>query len=75
MNEQFFPCMLRSACCGTILLLLALTSLPCKAQVSVRHPVSDTQDATPEPAIPAILIMVDLAVDRGNDLLNRSNRA
>jgi hypothetical protein len=58
MNEQFFPCMLRSACCGTILLLLAsilLTSRPCRAQVSANHSVNDAQNAIPEPAIPAIL--------------------
>jgi hypothetical protein len=58
MNEQFFPRMLRSACCGTILLLLAsilLTSRPCRAQVSASHPVNDAQNAIPEPAIPAIL--------------------
>jgi len=50
--------MLRSARYGTFLLSLALTSLisqPCRAQVSASHPVSDTQDAIPEPAIPAIL--------------------
>jgi hypothetical protein len=50
--------MLRSARCGTFLLSLALTSLisqPCRAQVSASHPVGDTQDAIPEPAIPAIL--------------------
>ncbi|WP_263367094.1 hypothetical protein [Edaphobacter bradus] len=58
MNEQFFPRMLRSARCGTVLLSLASISLPsqpCRAQVSASHPVSDTQDAIPEPAIPAIL--------------------
>ena len=58
MNEQFFPRMLRSVCCGTVLLSLAsisLTSQPCRAQVSAGHPVNDTQDAIPEPAIPAIL--------------------
>jgi hypothetical protein len=58
MNEQDFPCILRSARCGTVFLSLAsilLTSQPCRAQVSASHPVSDTQDATPEPAIPAIL--------------------
>jgi hypothetical protein len=58
MNKPFFPRMLRSARCGTVLLSVAsisLTSQPCRAQVSARHPVSDTQDAIPEPAIPAIL--------------------
>jgi hypothetical protein len=58
MNEQFFPRMLRSARCGAVLLSLAsisLTSQPCRAQVSASHPVSATQDAIPEPAIPAIL--------------------
>ena len=58
MNKQSFPRMLRSARCGTFLLSLAWTSLisqPCRAQVSASHPVSDTQDAIPEPAIPAIL--------------------
>ena len=58
MNKQFFPRMSRSACCGTVLLSLAsisLTSQLGRAQVPASHPVSDTQDATPEPAIPAIL--------------------
>lgn len=58
MNEQFFPRMLRSARCGAVLLSLAsisLTSQPGRAQVSASHPVRDTQDAIPEPAIPAIL--------------------
>jgi hypothetical protein len=58
MNKQFFPRMFRSARCGTVLLSLASISLisqPCRAQVSASHPVSDTQDAIPEPAIPAIL--------------------
>src|SRR5882757_7663733 len=58
MNKQSLPRMLRSARYGTFLLSLALTSLisqPCRAQVSASHPVSDTQDAIPEPAIPAIL--------------------
>jgi len=58
MNEQSFPRLLRSAPCGTLLLSLALTSLisqPCRAQVTASHPVSDTQGAIPEPAIPAIL--------------------
>jgi hypothetical protein len=60
MNQEFFSRMLRSARCGTVLLSLvsiSLTSPPCRAQVSASysHPVSDTQDAIPEPAIPAIL--------------------
>lgn len=58
MNDQFFPRMLRSARCGTVLLSLAsisVNSQPCRAQVAASHPVSDTQDAIPEPAIPAIL--------------------
>ena len=58
MNKQSFPLMLGSARCRTFLLSLVLTSLisqPCRAQVSASHPVSDTQDAIPEPAIPAIL--------------------
>jgi hypothetical protein len=58
MNKQYFPRMLRSARCGTFLLSLALTSLIsqcCRAQVAAGHPVGDTQDAIPEPAIPAIL--------------------
>jgi len=57
-NGQFFPRMLRSARCGSLLLSLATTSLilrPCKAQVPTNHPVSATKDAIPEPAIPAIL--------------------
>jgi hypothetical protein len=58
MNEQFFPRMLRNARCGIVLLSLASIALlpqPSRAQVSAGHPVNDTQDATPEPAIPAIL--------------------
>jgi hypothetical protein len=34
---------------------ILLTPQPCRAQVSASHPVNDTQDAIPEPAIPAIL--------------------
>jgi hypothetical protein len=58
MNEQFFLRMLRSTRCEPFLLSLLsifLISQPCKAQVSASHLVSDTQDAAPEPAIPAIL--------------------
>ena len=58
MHEQFFPRMLRNARCGTLLLSLAsvlLLAQPCRAQVSASHPVNDTQNATSEPAIPAIL--------------------
>jgi len=58
MNKEFFLRMLRSVRCGISLLLLASISLmppPCRAQVSAGHPVNDTQDATSEPAIPAIL--------------------
>ncbi|MGA7316608.1 MAG: hypothetical protein WBX22_21870 [Silvibacterium sp.] len=58
MNEQFFPRLLRSVRCGILLLLLASISLmpqPCRTQVSAGHPVNDTQETTPEPAIPAIL--------------------
>jgi hypothetical protein len=50
--------MLRSWSCEIFLLSLAsiaLMPLPSRAQVSAGHPVNDTQDATPEPAIPAIL--------------------
>jgi len=50
--------MLRSRRCAIFLLSLASISLmpqPCTAQVSAVHLVSDTQDATPEPAIPEIL--------------------
>ncbi len=58
MKEQFFALMLRSAGCGTVLLLLtsiSLASQACRTQISATHPVSDTQDAIPKPAIPAIL--------------------
>jgi hypothetical protein len=58
MNEQFFPRMLRIGRCGIFLLSLAsISPMPqlCRAQVSAGHPVNDTQGATPEPAIPAIL--------------------
>jgi hypothetical protein len=58
MKEQFFPRLLKSARSGAVLLSLAsnaLTSQPCRAQGSASHPVSHTQDAIPEPAIPAIL--------------------
>jgi hypothetical protein len=50
--------MLRSVRYGIFLLSLASISLRpqhCRAQVSAGHSVNDTQDATPEPAIPAIL--------------------
>lgn len=50
--------MLRSGRCGIFLLSLAsiaLTASPCRAQASTGHPVNGTQDAVPEPAIPAIL--------------------
>ena len=62
MNEQLFLRMLRSARCGIFLLSLASISLKpqyCRAQVSTSHPVSDTQDAIPEPAIPAVLKAFD----------------
>jgi len=58
MNEQSFPSMLRSGCCGILLLSLASIALmtqPSLSQVSAGHPVNDPHDATPEPAIPAIL--------------------
>ncbi|MGD0860964.1 MAG: hypothetical protein ABR912_16855 [Terracidiphilus sp.] len=58
MKEHFFLRMLRSGRFGFFLLSLASISLmpqPCRAQVSAGHPVNVTQDATPEPAIPAIL--------------------
>ena len=58
MVEQLFSRMLRSGRCRIFLLSLASISMmpqPCRAQVSAGHPVNDTQDATPEPAIPAIL--------------------
>jgi hypothetical protein len=58
MIEHFFPRMLKIARCGIFLLSLASISLipqPCRAQVLAAHPPGDTQDATPEPAIPAIL--------------------
>lgn len=62
MNVQFFPHMLRSASYGTLLLSIAFISQisqPCRAQVPVSHHVRDTQDAIPEPAIPAILKAFD----------------
>lgn len=58
MNERFFPRMLRSGRCGIFSLSLAwisLTPQTCCAQVLAGNPVHDTQDAPPEPAIPAIL--------------------
>jgi len=58
MNERLFPRLLRSGRSGIFLLALASISLmprPCSAQVLAAHPGNDTQDATPEPAIPAIL--------------------
>jgi len=58
MNEQSYPLMLRSGCCGIFLLSLtsiALMTQPSFSQVSAGHPVNDPRDATPEPAIPAIL--------------------
>jgi hypothetical protein len=50
--------MFRSMPCGILLLSfasIALMPLPSIAQISTRHPVNDAQNATPEPAIPAIL--------------------
>jgi len=58
MKVQFFPRLFRSGCWGTVLLSLASISLTlqaCRAQVSATHPLSDTQDAIPKPAILAIL--------------------
>jgi hypothetical protein len=58
MNEPFVSRMLRSTRYGILLLSLASISLkpqPCMAQASPAHPVNDTQNAHPEPAIPAIL--------------------
>jgi len=55
MNEQFSSCLLTSARCGIFLLALASISHPCRSQVSGNDPVTSTQDAIPEPAIPAIL--------------------
>ena len=58
MKKSCFSRMLQGARCGTVFLSLASISLatqPCRAGVSASHSVNDTQDATPEPAIPAIL--------------------
>ena len=58
MNQQIFLRILRGVRCGIFLLSLAsmlLKPQPCRAQVSVGHPLSDTQDQLPKPAIPAIL--------------------
>jgi hypothetical protein len=55
MNETFFPRFLSNVCCGIFLFALSSISLPCTAQVTGSHPVTSTQDAIPEPAIPAIL--------------------
>jgi len=56
--ECYCQRMLSRARCGIFLLSLASIALiaqPCRAQVSASHPVNDSQDVTPEPAIPAIL--------------------
>jgi hypothetical protein len=58
MDERIFSRTLTGMRCGSLLLSLAsisLMPLPCRAQVSANHMVSETQDAIPEPAIPAIL--------------------
>jgi hypothetical protein len=58
MKPQYFSRILRSVHRGILLLSFASISLmpqPCRAQASAAHPANDTEDATPEPAIPAIL--------------------
>ena len=58
MNEQFFPRILRSGPWGIFLFFTCVHFLmppPCRAQVSDGHAVHGAPDATPEPAIPAIL--------------------
>ena len=58
MNQKVFLRMLRGVHCGVFLLSLASIALMTQlfaAQVSTYHPASNTQDPTPEPAIPAIL--------------------
>jgi hypothetical protein len=58
MNEKFFPRVSRRTRCGVLLLSFAsisLTSQPSRAQTSASHAVSNTQDAIPQAAIPAIL--------------------
>jgi hypothetical protein len=58
MNRQVFLRILRGVRCGIFLLSLASSALMpqhCRAQVSASHPVNDTKDAIPKPAIPAIL--------------------
>jgi hypothetical protein len=58
MDLRAFSRKLRRMSCGAFLLSLALISLmplPCRAQIPANHMVNETQDAIPEPAIPAIL--------------------
>ena len=58
MNEGFIACMLRGVRRGALLLTLTSISLrsePCRAQTSPGYPANAPQDASPEPAIPAIL--------------------
>lgn len=58
MIEQFFPRLVSNVCCGILLLALASASQPCRAQAMGSHLVT-TQEAIPEPAIPAILKAFD----------------
>ena len=55
MNEQFFPHSLSNVRYGIFLLAFALIAQPCRAQDLRSNSVAATQDAIPEPAIPAIL--------------------
>ncbi len=55
MMEQYLRHSLSNICCGIFLLALASVSQPCKAQALGSRSVTGTQEAHPEPAIPAIL--------------------
>jgi hypothetical protein len=57
MIEQFFPRLLSNVCCGMFLLAMASVSQLCRAQAMGNQYV--TQEAIPEPAIPAILKAFD----------------
>lgn len=55
MVEYFFPRFLSVMRCAVFLLAFTSISQPCRAHVSESQPATQTQDGTPEPAIPAIL--------------------
>jgi len=58
MHKRSILHILRSTFCRIVFVSftsISVFSQPCRAQISAGYPVSDAQDAIPEPAIPAIL--------------------